>query len=145
MAMKTLQALARATPTADEIASNRYRWVDEEKHIRHSARQQVEYYFSTENLDSDEYVYNEMGREKNKPVPLSLIMTFRKMRMFQQSSVLQALKESRAVKVVIRDGEDCIVRVSPYVRPQKAQKLSDAQMEVDEVHKVSDFCRDQRW
>lgn len=136
MAMKTMQALARATPTAEEVASIKYKWIDDEEWNQHHARRQMENYFSSQNLDSDEYVCNEMGREKNKPVPLALIMSFKKMRMFQKSSVLQALKESRSVKVVIRDGEECIVRVRPYVRPRSAQKPTFWEMDVDETPKV---------
>lgn len=136
MAMKAMQALARAKPTAEEVAATKYKWIDEESHIRHAARRQVEYYFSSQNLDNDEYVYNEMGREKNRPVPLALVMIFKKMRMFQKSSVLEALRESQTIKIVMRDGEDCIVRVRPYVRPQRGQKSGDADMEVDETPKV---------
>tara|TARA_R110002003_G_scaffold45_5_gene3463 strand:- start:6038 stop:7249 length:1212 start_codon:yes stop_codon:yes gene_type:complete len=66
---------------------------------------QVEFYFSTQNLVTDEHLFLELGGPKNRPVSIKHITDFKRMRRFRPySAVVNALRESKDL-VVVDDGE----------------------------------------
>ncbi|KAH7072241.1 hypothetical protein BKA63DRAFT_65687 [Paraphoma chrysanthemicola] len=68
-------------------------------------RNQVEFYFSTQNLVTDEHLFMELGGPKNRPVSIKHIADFKRMRRFQPySAVVNALRESKDL-IVVDDGE----------------------------------------
>lgn len=76
-------------------------------------RKQVEFYFSDSNLPMDTYLYNLVGGSANKPVPIKVIHSFKRMKRFQPySAVVEALKDSNFLDVV--DGEE-IKRKEPLI------------------------------
>lgn len=65
---------------------------------------QVEFYFSDSNLPTDKFLFEQVGGSANKPVPIKLIHSFKRMRHFQPySAVVAALKESEILEVVDND------------------------------------------
>jgi lupus La protein len=67
-------------------------------------RKQVEFYFSDSNLCRDKFLFTQTGGPDNKPVPISVIHSFKRMRHFQPfSAVVAALKESKTLEVVDND------------------------------------------
>jgi lupus La protein len=65
----------------------------------------VEFYFSTQNLVTDEHLFKELGGPRNYPVPVKHISQFKRMRRFQPySAVVKALRESKDL-VVVDEGE----------------------------------------
>lgn len=65
---------------------------------------QVEFYFSDSNLPTDKFLFDQVGGSENKPVPIKLIHSFKRMRHFQPySAVVAALKESEIIEVVEND------------------------------------------
>jgi lupus La protein len=74
-------------------------------------RKQVEFYFSDSNLCGDKFLFTQTGGPENKPVPISVIHSFKRMRHFQPfSAVVAALKESKTLEVV---GNDEVKRKTP--------------------------------
>ncbi|KAH8698189.1 hypothetical protein GQ44DRAFT_753689 [Phaeosphaeriaceae sp. PMI808] len=68
-------------------------------------RNQVEFYFSTHNLSTDEHMFLELGGPKNLPVSIKHITDFKRMRHFRPySAVVSALRESKDL-IVVDDGE----------------------------------------
>ncbi|KAF2965909.1 hypothetical protein GQX73_g7648 [Xylaria multiplex] len=58
-------------------------------------RKQVEFYFGDSNLPEDRFLWEKVGGEENKPIPVSLICSFSRMRRFKPyESVVKALKAS---------------------------------------------------
>lgn len=69
-------------------------------------RRQVEFYFSDSNLPIDEYLLSLTGGSKNRPVPLKLIHSFKRMRHFQPySAVRDAVKASKFLTITGDDDE----------------------------------------
>ncbi|KAL8640064.1 MAG: hypothetical protein Q9228_002974 [Teloschistes exilis] len=67
-------------------------------------RKQVEFYFSDSNLGQDAFLFDKVQGHDNKPVPISVIHSFKRMRHFQPfSAVVEALKESATLQVVNED------------------------------------------
>jgi lupus La protein len=66
---------------------------------------QVEFYFSTHNLVTDEHLFTELGGPKNLPVSIKHISDFKRMRRFRPySAIVTALRESKDL-VVVDDGD----------------------------------------
>ncbi|KAK5242475.1 hypothetical protein LTR16_008489, partial [Cryomyces antarcticus] len=63
-------------------------------------RKQVEFYFSDSNLPLDKFLFDQVGGSKNKPLPIKVIHSFKRMRHFQPySAVVAALKDSTFLDV----------------------------------------------
>lgn len=74
-------------------------------------RKQVEFYFSDSNLCQDKFLFTQTGGTDNKPIPISVIHSFKRMRHFQPfSAVVAALKESKTLEVV---NDDEVKRKTP--------------------------------
>lgn len=64
----------------------------------------VEFYFSDSNLGQDAFLFEKVQGHDNKPVSISVIHSFKRMRHFQPfSTVVEALKESATLQVVNED------------------------------------------
>ncbi|KAI7139411.1 hypothetical protein KC352_g29909, partial [Hortaea werneckii] len=62
---------------------------------------QVEYYFSDESLPGDSHLLGFTGRDGTKPVSLSMILSFKKMKQYRpKAAVREVLKSSSLVEVV---------------------------------------------
>ncbi|KAI1415883.1 hypothetical protein F5Y13DRAFT_139515 [Hypoxylon sp. FL1857] len=82
-------------------------------------RWQVEFYFSDSNLPKDKFLWEKTGGSKNKPVPLSLICSFSRMRRFKPySAVVEALKTSQRLVIEGAEGEETVRRKEPC-KPSK--------------------------
>ncbi|KAI1082715.1 hypothetical protein F5B20DRAFT_481222 [Whalleya microplaca] len=85
-------------------------------------RKQVEFYFGNSNLSGDKFLWAKTEGEKNKPVPLSLICSFSRMRRFKPySAVVDALKSSNFLVVEGAEGEETVRRKNPY-DPAKSKR-----------------------
>ncbi|KAH9995359.1 hypothetical protein F4779DRAFT_607623 [Xylariaceae sp. FL0662B] len=85
-------------------------------------RKQVEFYFGNSNLSGDKFLWEQTGGEKNKPVPLSLICSFSRMRRFKPySAVVDALKSSYFLVVEGDQGKETVCRKIPY-DPSKSKR-----------------------
>ena len=85
----------------------------------------VEFYFGDSNLPLDAHLWARVGGEENKPVPLSDICSFKRMRRFQPySAVVAALKNSKQVVVEGEEGKETVRRKQPY-DPSKRQRVED--------------------
>ncbi|KAI0486067.1 hypothetical protein F4859DRAFT_468821 [Xylaria cf. heliscus] len=74
-------------------------------------RKQVEFYFGDSNLPEDKFLWEKVGGEENKPVPLSLICNFSRMRRFKPyEAVVKALKASNFFVIDGPEGEETIRR-----------------------------------
>ncbi|OTB06725.1 hypothetical protein M426DRAFT_9504 [Hypoxylon sp. CI-4A] len=79
-------------------------------------RWQVHFYFSDSNLPDDKFLWEKTGQSENKPVPLSLICSFSRMRRFKPySAVVNALKTSDFVVVEGPEGEETVRRKEPCI------------------------------
>ncbi len=86
---------------------------------------QVEFYFGDSNLPSDTHLWNRVGGEENKPVPLSDICSFKRMRRFKPySAIITALKDSKFLVVEGEEGKETIRRKHPY-DASKRQKVDE--------------------
>lgn len=75
---------------------------------------QVEFYFSESNLSSDKFLFSLIGGKENKPVPLNLIASFKRMRRFpNKGTIIDALKESALVELSGDPGEETVKRKTP--------------------------------
>lgn len=140
MAQPAVQRMPNDGPLLIEIDTDMntdkdFELEEDKKRLRAEAiRRQVEYYFSDRNLRRDDFLFDKMNGRENEPVPLDLIHTFPKMRMWQPvSMVVDALKTSRRVKLVEHRGEDCIVRRQPF------GQLYYGEAEEDGVHPGTDM------
>lgn len=86
---------------------------------------QIEFYFSAQNLATDEHMFKELEGPKNKPVSIHHICTFKRMRRFKPyTAVVDALRHSNDL-VVVDDGEyskpgsEAVKRKEPLVVPTK--------------------------
>ncbi|KAI0135373.1 hypothetical protein F4814DRAFT_400770 [Daldinia grandis] len=90
-------------------------------------RKQVEFYFSDSNLPGDKFLWSQTDGSNNKPVPLSVICNFSRMRRFKpHSAVVDALKASKHLVVEGSEGEETIRRKQPY------KPADDRQHQIDE-------------
>ncbi|KAH8681310.1 hypothetical protein BX600DRAFT_429262 [Xylariales sp. PMI_506] len=88
-------------------------------------RDQVQFYFSDSNLPTDDFLAKLTGLAENKPVPLSTICSFKRMRRFQPySAVVTALKESKDLVIEGNEGEETIKRKKPF-DPSKRIKVDE--------------------
>ncbi|KLJ10873.1 lupus La protein [Blastomyces silverae] len=72
-------------------------------------RKQVEFYFSDSNLLMDKFLLSKVGGSENRPVELSLLHSFKRMRRFQPfSAVVDALKDSKTLELT--DDNTCVRR-----------------------------------
>ncbi|KAF3061944.1 La protein like protein [Daldinia childiae] len=93
----------------------------------HEIRKQVEFYFSDSNLPGDKFLWSQTDGSNNKPVPLSVICNFSRMRRFKPySAVIDALKASKHLVVEGSEGEETIRRKHPY------KPADDRQYQIDE-------------
>ncbi|KAI9728239.1 MAG: hypothetical protein M1828_004700 [Chrysothrix sp. TS-e1954] len=77
---------------------------------------QVDYYFSNENLKGDKFLLGKMRGRRNRPVPVKIIHTFRKMQQYQPlQAVIAALHECNNVDLVKETGLWCVQRKTPFV------------------------------
>ncbi|USP75402.1 uncharacterized protein yc1106_02676 [Curvularia clavata] len=88
-------------------------------------RAQMEFYFSAQNLATDEHMFKELEGPKNKPVSIHHICTFKRMRRFKPySAVVEAVRHSNDL-VLVDDGEyskpgsEAVKRKEPLVIPAK--------------------------
>ncbi|KAF2024640.1 hypothetical protein EK21DRAFT_78221 [Setomelanomma holmii] len=86
-------------------------------------RNQVEFYFSTQNLVTDEHLFHELGGPENRPVSIKHIADFKRMRRFRPySAVVAALRESKDL-IVVDDsdyngpGKEAVKRKEPIEVP----------------------------
>ncbi|KAJ8129633.1 hypothetical protein O1611_g4000 [Lasiodiplodia mahajangana] len=74
-------------------------------------RKQVEFYFGDSNLPEDKFLWEKVGGEENKPIPVSLICSFSRMRRFKPyDAVVKALKASTFFVIDGPEGEETIRR-----------------------------------
>ncbi|EEH37197.1 RNA-binding La domain-containing protein [Paracoccidioides lutzii Pb01] len=75
-------------------------------------RKQVEFYFSDSNLVMDKFLLSKVGGSENRPVELSLLHSFKRMRRFQPfSAVVDALKASKTLELT--NDNTCVKRKIP--------------------------------
>ncbi|WEW55879.1 hypothetical protein PRK78_001314 [Emydomyces testavorans] len=75
-------------------------------------RKQVEFYFSDSNLPMDTFLLAKVGGSENRPIELSLLHSFKRMRRFQPfSAIVEALKESETLELT--DDNTCVRRKVP--------------------------------
>lgn len=73
---------------------------------------QVEFYFSDSNLPMDKFLLSKVGGSENRPVPLTLIHSFKRMRRFQPfSAIVEALRSSETLELT--DNDTCVRRKVP--------------------------------
>lgn len=67
-------------------------------------RKQVEFYFSDSNLPMDKFLLEQVGGNKNNPVKIETLHSFKRMRRFQPiSAIVAALKDSEVLEVTDDD------------------------------------------
>ncbi|KAF2684090.1 hypothetical protein K458DRAFT_389306 [Lentithecium fluviatile CBS 122367] len=88
-------------------------------------RAQVEFYFSVQNLATDEHLFKELKGPENRPVSIKHVSAFSRMRRFKPySAIVNALRESEDL-VVVDDGEysgtgnEAVKRKEPLVCPAR--------------------------
>ncbi|KAF7590599.1 hypothetical protein BBP40_002636 [Aspergillus hancockii] len=75
-------------------------------------RKQVEFYFSDSNLPMDKFLLSKVGGSQNRPVPLELLHSFKRMRRFQPfSAIVEALKSSELLELT--DNDSSVRRKTP--------------------------------
>lgn len=101
-------------------------------------RKQVEFYFSDSNLLNDKFLFMRVEGPTNRPVPVSVIHSFKRMRHFQPlSAIITALKDSTTLDVVDVDEETCIQRKFPLSKDFKDMPMVDIQ----KVHEDAAMAR----
>lgn len=90
-------------------------------------RAQVEFYFSDSNLPLDKFMWEQTGGVANKPVPISKICEFGRMRRFQPySAVVAALRESNFLVVQGAEGKETVKRRKAYEQHSQARQRAEA-------------------
>lgn len=89
------------------VSDNDHKHYHHDEELKHKIIKQVEYYFSDENLPTDEYLLSFVKKNKEGFVPISIIASFRRMKNLTQdySFIVAALKES-SLLVVSDDGRN---------------------------------------
>ncbi|PHH85046.1 hypothetical protein CDD83_984 [Cordyceps sp. RAO-2017] len=78
-------------------------------------RKQVEFYFGDWNFPQDKFMWESCEGTANKPVPISKIHSFKRMRTFQPySAIVAALRDSKFVEVVGEKGQELVKRRVAY-------------------------------
>ncbi|EQK97507.1 RNA-binding La domain protein [Ophiocordyceps sinensis CO18] len=78
-------------------------------------RKQVEFYFGDWNFPQDKFMWETCEGIANKPMPISKIHSFKRMRSFQPfSAVVAALRNSKVLDVVGEAGEEMVKRKVAY-------------------------------
>ncbi|KAF2818461.1 hypothetical protein CC86DRAFT_450547 [Ophiobolus disseminans] len=105
-------------------------------------RNQVEFYFSTHNLVTDEHLFLELDGPENRPVPIKHITTFKRMRRFQPyTAVVAALRDSKDL-VVVDDGEfhgdgnEAVKRKEPLAVPKDEKDGEKKPSTLDLFHRL---------
>ncbi|KAI1384999.1 uncharacterized protein F4822DRAFT_416970 [Hypoxylon trugodes] len=90
-------------------------------------RRQVQFYFSDSNLPQDKFLWEKTGGSENKPVPISLICSFSRMRRFKPySAVVNALKDSEVLVVEGSEGEETVRRKGAFQEdPDREKKIHE--------------------
>ncbi|KAI9718597.1 MAG: hypothetical protein M1812_004048 [Candelaria pacifica] len=86
-------------------------------------RKQVEFYFSDSNLPFDQFLFEKVGGSQNKPVKISVLHNFKRMRHFQPySAVVASLRDSTFLEVT---DDESVKRKVPIeeVKPEEAPKV----------------------
>lgn len=94
------------------------------RRVQHCTNQlpQVEFYFSDSNLPMDKFLLSKVGGSENRPVPLSLLHSFKRMRRFQPfSAIVEALKSSEILELT--DNDTCVRRKVPL--PESVKDAHD--------------------
>ena len=101
-------------------------------------RQQVDYYFSSENLTADRFLLSKMKGSKNKPIPLYVIHGFKKMRDYQPLlAVAKALLLSSNVNVYKEGDTWYVQRKEPFQKD--GAKDQDSQAPPKKVNIIADL------
>jgi lupus La protein len=94
-------------------------------HGSHINNTKIEFYFSAQNLATDEHMFEVLEGPKNTPVSINHICTFKRMRRFKPySAVVKALRDSKDL-IVVDDGEysepgsEAVKRKEALVMPAK--------------------------
>lgn len=100
----------------------------------------VEFYFSDSNLGLDAFLFEKVQGHENKPVPISIIHSFKRMRHFQPfSAVVEALKESATLQVV---NEDQVQRKNALPEELKDKSMAEVKhVFLDEAMKRSVYLK----
>ncbi|KAK2595916.1 hypothetical protein QQS21_006511 [Conoideocrella luteorostrata] len=78
-------------------------------------RKQVEFYFGDWNFPQDKFMWESCGGSENKPISVSKIHSFKRMRTFQPySAVVAALRDSKALEISGEEGSEVVKRKTPY-------------------------------
>ncbi|KHN97894.1 RNA-binding La domain protein [Metarhizium album ARSEF 1941] len=78
-------------------------------------RKQVEFYFGDWNFPQDKFMWETCGGSENKPMPITKIHSFKRMRTFQPySAVVAALRDSKFLEISGEDGAEVVRRKTPY-------------------------------
>ncbi|EFZ04045.1 LA motif RNA-binding domain protein [Metarhizium robertsii] len=78
-------------------------------------RKQVEFYFGDWNFPQDKFMWETCGGSENKPMPITKIHSFKRMRTFQPySAVVAALRDSKFLEVSGEEGAEVVKRKTPY-------------------------------
>jgi La domain-containing protein len=87
----------------------------------------VEYYFSDENLATDDHLFILCGGPKNEPVSLNQILGWKKMRQYKpRSKVIEALEKSTVIEVLQNErGKRMIRRRIPFVEEPVPEPIHD--------------------
>ncbi|KAL9576847.1 MAG: hypothetical protein Q9212_006770 [Teloschistes hypoglaucus] len=103
-------------------------------------RKQVEFYFSDSNLYQDAFLFEKVQGHDNKPVPISVVHSFKRMRHFQPfSAVVEALKESATLVVV---NEDQVQRKNALPEELKDKSMNEVKhVFLDEAMKRSVYLK----
>ncbi|KAK2748083.1 hypothetical protein FQN55_004634 [Onygenales sp. PD_40] len=95
----------------------------EETNDPNEIRKQVEFYFSDSNLPMDKFLLSKVGGSENRPVELSILHSFKRMRRFQPfSAVVEALKYSELLELT--NDNTCVKRKVPL--PETVKEAPDA-------------------
>ncbi|KAL3955302.1 hypothetical protein ACCO45_010865 [Purpureocillium lilacinum] len=90
-------------------------------------RKQVEFYFGDWNFPQDKFMWESCEGTANKPMPISKIHSFKRMRVFQPySAVVAALRESKFLEVSGEEGEEVIKRKVPYKPMAESRAKAEA-------------------
>ncbi|OAA44418.1 RNA-binding La domain protein [Metarhizium rileyi] len=78
-------------------------------------RKQVEFYFGDWNFPQDKFMWENCGGSENKPILITKIHSFKRMRTFQPySAVVAALRDSKFLEVSGEEGSEVVKRKTPY-------------------------------
>ncbi|PHH73124.1 hypothetical protein CDD82_5634 [Ophiocordyceps australis] len=90
-------------------------------------RKQVEFYFGDWNFPQDKFMWESCGGPDNKPIPISTIHSFKRMRCFQPySAVVLALRQSTFLDVDGEEGQESVKRKVAYKSTADAKAKAEA-------------------